>query len=133
MRTHTRRTKVAGRAFETELTENLLTHSFWAMMLTSTFGGQPFDIIAQKNNVGYAIECKELMSGERFNPRRIEDNQRFAMSLWKESGGAESWFMFRLKDGSVYAVHSDEVLAWTTPEEVRRHGIPFAEWLELRK
>lgn len=128
-----RHTKVKGRNLETEVVENLLTHSFWAMMVTSTVGGQPFDIIACKNGRGFAIECKELVSSEKFGQSRIEDNQRFAFQVWADCGNDEGWFAFKMDDGTIWMIQAKEVLSWDTPQTVRNHGLSLEDWLRLRK
>ena len=85
--------KQIGTAFEREVVELLSKPPFdaWVHFITpDERGAQPFDIIAVKNCIAYAIECKTLDMRRRwFTLDRLEDNQIMAFNLWKKKNNTE--------------------------------------------
>ena len=65
--------------------------------------GQPFDIIACKDNVPYVFDCKVCMS-ELFALGRIEDNQRYAMAKFLQTGNMHTYFALRF-NSEILVVH----------------------------
>lgn len=86
--------KATGTQFEQDFAKILAKHGFWAHRMQDNKNGQPFDIIAAKNGNVYAIDCKDCQS-EVFLLKRMEENQRNAMDLWKECGNREPVFAVR--------------------------------------
>lgn len=74
-----------GHDFEKELCHTLYDNGFWVHNLTQNAAGQPFDLIAVRNGRAYAIDAK-VCANDVFLLSRIEENQRYAMSLWMECG-----------------------------------------------
>lgn len=54
-----------------------LSDKYWVHILKDNANGQPFDVIAIKNNVARAFDCK-LCKGDVFRYSRIEVNQHLA-------------------------------------------------------
>ncbi len=77
--------KKSGNQGEKDLCELLREHGIWAHRLADKMGGQPFDIIAVKNNTAIALDSKICETG-KFMFSRVEPNQETAMQLWKECG-----------------------------------------------
>ena len=78
--------KTLGTYFEKRVCAALARRGYWVHFLApDARGAQPFDIIAVKNGTATAIECKTLVSGERWFPAsRLEENQRLAFAKWKQ-------------------------------------------------
>ena len=83
--------KKLGTAFENEVVELMRKRGYWVHFLApDARGAQPFDIIAVKNGMALAIECKTLAAKEKVFPiERLEDNQKFAFEVWQKCGNAE--------------------------------------------
>lgn len=80
--------KVLGTTFENEVCDILAKHGCWVHFITpDARGAQPFDIIAVKNDIAYAIECKTLaLTKASFSISRLEDNQKLAFQRWNRCG-----------------------------------------------
>lgn len=101
--------KKLGSDFEKEFAKILSDKEFWAMNVPDDKQGQPFDIIAAKNNKIYAFECKTC-STKMFNINRIEVNQRYAMNKFAECGNEATYFVFKFKD-KIYIQEASEILS----------------------
>lgn len=78
--------KELGTEFENEFVELLNQRGFWAhFIVPNKSGGQPFDVIAVKSGVPYAIDCK-TSARKRFPVTRLEDNQILAFEKWLRCG-----------------------------------------------
>lgn len=78
--------KKIGNEFENEACEILQKQGYWVHFITpDNRGAQPFDIIATKDNIPYAIDCKTCVS-DTFNINRLEDNQVMAFEYWMKCG-----------------------------------------------
>lgn len=80
--------KKIGIAFERKILTWCQNEGFWAHFLTpDARGAQPFDVIAVKDKVPYAIECKTLSDKEDCFPfSRLEENQILACERWLKCG-----------------------------------------------
>ena len=80
--------KKLGTAFEREVVDYIAGTGAWVHFITpDERGAQPFDIIAVRNNVGIAIECKTLAGNKRyFSIDRLEPNQIMAFEKWLACG-----------------------------------------------
>lgn len=87
--------KKDGSAFEREFAEKLSANGYWVHLLRDNHNGQPFDLIAVRDGIAYAIDCKDCTS-EKFPLSRIEENQRMAMELWTECGNNTPMFAIKL-------------------------------------
>jgi len=78
--------KRRGTAFEKEVVELLASQGWWVHFISpDNTGAQPFDIIAVKDNMTIAIDCK-TSSKKSFSIRRLEENQKFAFEKWLSCG-----------------------------------------------
>lgn len=64
-------------------------------------GAQPFDLLAVKNGVALAIDCKTC-ADPIFRLSRLEDNQRYAFTRWMERGNGTPYLL----------VKHDEYIYW---------------------
>lgn len=94
--------KSNGTAFEREFAERLSDEGFWVHRMQDNQNGQPFDVIAAKDGVTYAFDCKDCQ-GSMFVLSRIEENQHNAMALWAETGNKPGLFAIRM-DGAVFLI-----------------------------
>lgn len=78
--------KHLGTAFEKEFCQILASRGWWVHFITpAPNGGQPFDVIAVKNGIAMAIDCKTSVS-HIFPLSRLEDNQVMAFEKWVKCG-----------------------------------------------
>lgn len=90
--------KKLGTDFEQEACEVLASKGFWVHFLSpDNKGAQPFDIIAVKNGVAFAFDCK-TSSTRKFNITRMEENQKLAFRKWIECGNSSPYVMIKYKD-----------------------------------
>lgn len=102
--------KTVGNGFERELAKELSENGFWVHIFAQNREGQPCDIIAMKDNSAILIDCKTCAS-DTFRFSRAEENQRNAMSLWKEKGGTDCYFVIRFdKYNEIYVLGYDTLL-----------------------
>ena len=94
--------KKLGNKFEAEFAEILANEGFWVHLLAQNAAGQPADVIAVKDGEAYLIDCKVCSNG-KFPFTRIEDNQEWAMELWRDSGNDNGWFALKFGN-DVYMV-----------------------------
>ena len=126
--------KKLGNQFEKEFCEILFNHGFWCHNLAQNAAGQPADVIAVRNGQAYLIDCK-VCSHDRFPLSRIEENQRFAMQMWRDRGEQRGWFAFKTTHG-IYMIDSYLLTAGFSEsytlnmDEIRRWGESLTEWLE---
>lgn len=89
--------RAIGNSFEQELCEKLYAHGFWAHNMAQNKSGQPADVIAVRNKVAYLIDCK-VCSSDKFELRRMEENQELSMDLWLSCGNGQGWFAIKIED-----------------------------------
>ena len=127
--------KKIGNGFEVELCEKLFQNGYWVHNLAQNAAGQPADVVAVKNGVPYLIDCK-VCSGKVFSVSRIEDNQRMAMTLWRECLNGEGWFAVKFGE-NIYMItlsRLDSMVSKNLPEELfQRFALTFEEWLVADK
>ena len=94
---------MTGQEFEAAFTKWLFDKGFWALNIPrNKFGAQPFDIIAIKGNVVWAIDCK-VCGEKRLDLRRVEPNQYTAFDVMQERTKARCSFVC-LHKGIIYDV-----------------------------
>lgn len=95
--------KRIGTEFEQEMVAFLAAGGWWVHFITpNAAGAQPFDIIAVKNGVAIAIDCKTVVRGSvPFS--RLEANQITAMELWMRCGNTEPLIAVKYND-TIYKV-----------------------------
>lgn len=127
--------KKMGNGFEAEFCEKLFQNGYWVHNLAQNAAGQPADVVAVKNGVPYLIDCK-VCSGKVFSVSRIEDNQRMAMTLWRECFNGEGWFAVKFGE-NIYMItlsRLDSMVSKNLPEELfQRFALTFEEWLVADK
>lgn len=78
--------KKLGSDFERRMCEILRSRGWWVHFITSKVdGSQPFDIVAVRNGIALAADCKTSASAT-FGIDRLEDNQIMAFDLWLNRG-----------------------------------------------
>lgn len=131
--------KRSGNKFEVELCQLLYTHGFWAHNMAQNAAGQPFDILAAKNGKAIPIDCK-VCEKNVFSFRRVEENQRGAMELWKARGNADGLFALKLSNDAIYmlsyrtileleATNCKQLVEGAYPE-ISLWATPFEQWVE---
>lgn len=99
---------MTGQEFETAFTKWLFDKGFWALNVPrNKFGAQPFDIIAIKGNVVWAIDCK-VCAEKRLDLRRVEPNQYTAFEVMQERTKARCSFVC-LNEETIYEIMFDVV------------------------
>ena len=80
--------KKLGNAFEADVCRRLANKGYWVHFIVPDIrGAQPFDIIAVRNDVVVAIDCKTCVS-DVFNISRLEQNQIMAFEKWMRCGNS---------------------------------------------
>lgn len=81
--------KRLGTAWEREFCQILAKHGWWVHFIApAATGGQPFDVIAAKDGVPMAFDCKTSAT-KRFSINRLEQNQIMAFEHWLRCGNEE--------------------------------------------
>lgn len=95
--------KLIGNRFEKEMCEILKQHGWWVHFLSpNEKGQQPFDIIAVRDDVPIAIDCKT--SAKRvITMRRLEEDQKTAFNLWLARGNTRAFIAVKY-NGKVYMI-----------------------------
>ena len=128
--------KQLGNAFERDLAMLLFRKGFWVHpVVPNAAGQQPADLLAIKDGRAYLIDAK-VCSGKYFPFKRIEENQRSAMELWKECGNGSGWFAFRIEgDEEVYFIsyhrlQQREMLGDVaiSVNDIRTSGLTMSDW-----
>lgn len=125
-----------GNRFEKRLCEELFKQGYWVHNLAQNQAGQPFDVIAVKNLVAYAIDCK-VCTDDVFDISRIEPNQQAAMDLWYDRNGISGWFALELSDGAIYMVEYEALKEVETrrktlnQDHIKEIGWLLERWLVL--
>lgn len=102
--------KALGNKFEREMVDLLAARGYWAHFIVPDAGGrQPFDIIACKDGVAYAIDCKTCVA-DKFSIGRLEQNQIFAFEKWLQCGNREPILAVKHND-KVYLIPYRDIKA----------------------
>lgn len=101
--------KKLGTEFEKEVVKRLSKAGYWTHFITPNAGGaQPFDIVAMKDGVSYAIDCK-TSTNRRFSILRLEDNQIYAFDKWVKCGGTPPMLFVKYGD-FIYCLYYKSLL-----------------------
>ena len=101
--------KKKGNDFEKRVCKLLAERAYWVHFISPDITGkQPFDIIAVKDGIAYAIDCKTSVR-KTFGLDRVEDNQNFAFRKWLKCGNEMPCFFVEYKD-DIKIVRYDELL-----------------------
>ena len=101
--------KKLGTRFEKRVCEYLASECYWAHFITpDNRGAQPFDIIAVRNGVAVAVECKTLSDTRNYFPiSRLEDNQIMAFKKWRACGNALIYIAIEWQDKMYMVSYTD--------------------------
>lgn len=100
--------KRLGAAFEREVCKRLSDGGWWVHFCSpDASGAQPFDVIAVKDGVAWAIDCKTSVK-RRFSIDRLEDNQIYAFEKWIACGNEmpQIWILY---NGEIHVVEYAEL------------------------
>lgn len=90
--------KALGTAFEKKLCKKLADLDYWVHFISpDNRGAQPFDIVAVKNNIPIAIDCK-TSARSVFPYDRLEDNQKLAFEKWLRCGNEYAVIAVKFKE-----------------------------------
>ena len=73
--------KLNGNEFEKIFAKALANKGYWVHRIQDNANGQPFDVIAIKDNIPNVYDCKDCKNNI-FKFNRIEDNQRLAFNRY---------------------------------------------------
>lgn len=126
--------KKVGNDFEAEFCEILSANGLWVHNMAQNKAGQPADVIAVRDKTAYLIDCK-VCTHERFSLSRVEENQHFAMELWKQYGNGEGWFALKVNNEIIMIPHFNMVaLSYAQSslnlKDMRENGVPLERWLK---
>lgn len=97
-----------GSKFEQFMCGYLAEHGWWVHFLSpDRRGAQPFDIIAVKDDIPIAMDCKTC-EDHIFRIERLEDNQKTAFSYWLGKGNSNAYIIV-LHKSSVYAINFEKI------------------------
>lgn len=125
--------KQAGNEFEREFCEMLSKDGFWSHFMGGSKNGQPADIIAVRNERSYLIDAKDCQN-DKFEFRRIEDNQRMAMRVWELCGNNQGLFalntskgVYMLTYGMVQVLEMADIKSLNM-QAIEKYCTPYEEW-----
>lgn len=101
--------KRKGNNFERKMCEILADDGWWVHFLSPDGrGAQPFDIIAVRDGIPAAIDCKTC-EDHIFRLSRLEDNQVNAFAKWMACGN-ELAYLAVLYRGDVYMIYYKQLV-----------------------
>lgn len=99
--------KRLGTAYEREICDFLAAAGYWVHFIApDARGAQPFDIIAVRSGIAYAIDCKTCAS-KTFSIERLEDNQIMAFERWMKCGNGIPYLAVKHKDKTYWISYND--------------------------
>ena len=120
--------KKLGSAFEREFCDILADAGWWVHFITpNAAGAQPFDVIAVKDMIPVAIDCK-TSEDKTFSISRLEDNQMFAFDKWLAVGNEYAFLAVKHKN-TIYMIDYVELRRL---EKIRLpEAMRLDEWLKF--
>lgn len=127
--------KKLGNDFESEFCQLLFDQGWWVHNMAQNAAGQPADVIAVKDHKALLIDCK-VCTRKGFALSRVEENQHFAMNLWRDRGNGEAWFAIKTVEGEIIMIphltikavsHEKSVM---NLEDLGEYGTPFGKWVK---
>ncbi|WP_317366361.1 Holliday junction resolvase RecU [uncultured Tyzzerella sp.] len=123
--------KLIGNDFEKEFALYLQDKGMFVYNLPNKYTGQPFDIIAVKEYIFFAFECKHC-KGNVFSLSRVEDNQMQALRKLEKAKSNNYFFVFKFNDEIKFCeasyikdklktdnkIHKDELSSFERLEEL---------------
>lgn len=119
-----------GDKLEQEVAEYLACTGFWVYRTPSGLKGQPFDLIAIRNDKAFLIECK-YCSKDVFTTSRIEENQKNTARVWAKAGNDCNNLLVAIKydDSPVYLFPFDIILKVKRISKPLK-GLTLEEWIK---
>lgn len=127
--------KKLGNDFESEFCQLLFDHGWWVHNMAQNAAGQPADVIAVKDRKAILIDCK-VCTRKGFALSRVEENQKYAMHLWRDRGNGEAWFAIKTVEDEIIMIpyflikevsHKKSVMKL---EYLKEHGVMFERWVK---
>ena len=101
--------RTQGGKFEQELSRILSENGFWVHVMQQNKSGQPADIVAIKGKYHTLIDCKLVSDEKGFKFDRIEENQKYAMRMFKRKAYELCYFALKLPDGNIHMVNIERL------------------------
>ena len=120
--------KKLGNDWEKECIDILGANDFFATKLQEREMGAPFDIIATKNNIFYAIEAKEILRGTIFDLNRIESNQRSSYKRLLKVNSKKYFFFFKTEEGN-FVIDAKTIFSLKKKSIDTKSGKNIEEWI----
>lgn len=95
--------KKIGNTKEKVVANELSRLGYWCHIFAQTKQGQPFDLIAIKNNIVIMGDVKSCLKG-RFDFSRIEPNQYTAMELALQKGNTNIYFFLVDEENNIKVI-----------------------------
>ena len=108
--------KKIGDSTERKCLEVLSKLGYWCHLFAYNKNGQPCDIVAMKDNIGYLIDVKHC-EGDRFDFKRIEPNQRSCFIYARSCGNKTLGLMIYFEKHNCF-----NYLPFWAVEEMERNG-----------
>lgn len=129
--------KSNGTAFERAIAEILADNGFWVHRMQDNKNGQPFDIMAARNQKTYVADCK-VCQGDVFVLSRVEENQKNAMQLWEDTGNLPGMFIIRFGSGNTFTILYlvikqliDQGLKQLVEQDIHDYSLTLSDWLSV--
>lgn len=93
--------KKIGNQMEKKVAEYFAGEGYWVHRLQDNHNGQPFDMIAIRENKAYCMECKHCI-GNVFNLSRLEFNQKNAFEKLSKNGSENLYIAIQFGDDEYF-------------------------------
>lgn len=104
---------MTGAEFERLVADLFQKNGFWALRIPKNErGAQPFDILAIRGDVVYAVDCK-VCERKYFSLNRIEDNQWISMDVMKRKTNAVLGFVIFHNERLFFVSYDEAFLSET--------------------
>lgn len=125
-----RSNKKKGTAYEEEVVKLLSHDGYWSHRIEEDKrGAQPFDVIAVKNKIAYAIDCKTLDTKVHiFYMDRMEENQISAFNKWIECGNTNPLVFVKWRGDITYVI--DFVTLQAQGKFDMNQAVPYSDGIE---
>ncbi len=127
--------KSEGTHFERKFADILYAKGFWVLNIPDGRNGQPFDIIAARDRQAFAFDCK-VCEGQRFEFRRIEENQRNAFTAWEAAGNNPAMLAIQFPEG-IFLMYYEDIrrmeergVTYVTRTSIQYYAMELGKWLK---
>ncbi len=99
-----------GKIAEQYVADYLFKKGWFVILIPKKISGQPFDLIALKDDKFIAGDVKHIQSGDTFRLSRVEPNQQTAFFLMRNRGNTNFGLLFKFKyDMGVYYIRDSDI------------------------